>query len=488
MSLTVQTAYGPVEGRDKNGVFLFAGIPYAAPPVGDRRFKAPVAPEPWTAVCSATRFSPAAPQAPSGGMTDNTPVDWDEDCLYLNVSTPGLDDKQRPVLVWIHGGGYRTGQGAIPWYNGASFARLGDIVTVSMNYRMGALGFADVSRFGEAFANSGANGILDQIFALQWVRDNIAAFGGDPDKVTVAGESAGGFAVATVMASPLAEGVFRAAIPQSGAAHHTLTKAAGEKVTDVLLETLGVTTIEALQAKSADDILAAQQHIDKRAQEPELRSLLGGVSPFYPVQGTSAIPVSPLEAIRSGQSAYVKVLIGTNKDEATLFIPNDIDDDGLARQAARYGSADLVAAYRTRYPDASSTELAIAMSTDQMFRIPCVRLAEARESNAVSRGKTWMYRFDWESRSRLKATHALEIPFAFNNLDKPGVTMFLGKGPKPQGVADVMHAAWINFIRDGEPGWQPYNLGKRVNMRFDEESGELADPDDGIRQAWEGIR
>lgn len=484
MSLVVETSYGPIEGRDKDGVFLFAGIPYAAPPVGKLRFKAPTAPEPWSQTRSATRFSPAAPQIPSGGMTDNTPVHWDEDCLYLNVSTPGLDNKKRPVLVWIHGGGYRTGQGGIPWYSGASFARLGDIVTVSINYRMGALGFTELSRFGEEYATSGANGTMDQIFALKWVQENIVNFGGDPAKVTIAGESAGGFSVATVLASPAAKGLFRAAIPQSGAAHHTQTKAAGEQVTDLFLKEMNCNDIQGLLAASVDDILAAQQRVDRQSA----RGISSGVSPFYPVQGNIAVPRDPLEAIAEGAGADAQVLIGTNKDEATLFIMGDVSEDKVKKEAERYGGASLLDAYKTRYPKASTKDLSVAMSTDYTFRIPCLRLAEAREQHPESRGKTWMYLFAWESRSPLKSTHALEIPFAFNNLDKPGVGAFLGEGPRPQEVADVMHAAWIRFIQNGDPGWHPYDLKSRTNMRFDSESGIINDPDEGIRQAWDGLR
>lgn len=490
MSLVVDTAHGPVEGRDKDGVLLFSGIPYAAPPTGDLRFKAPQPPSPWQDVRAAKRFSPAAPQIPSGGMTDNAPVNWDEDCLYLNVSTPGLNGANRPVLVWIHGGGYRTGQGAIPWYNGASFARLGDIVTVSINYRLGALGFTDLSRFGDGYATSGANGTLDQILALKWVRENIANFGGDPDKVTIAGESAGAFSVGTLLASPATEGLFRAAILQSGALHHTLTPEAGSSVATAFLEEMDCSTAEALLAASVDDILAAQQRVDQRvAGDADLRTHLKGVSPFYPVQGNVAIPGDPIKAVQQGQGANVNVLAGTNKDEATLFIMEAVGDEQLQREAQRYGGGDtMLAAYRAKLPEATSTDLSIAMSTDSTFRIPCLRLAEARENNAESQGRTWMYQFTWESRSRLKSTHALEIPFVFNNLDKPGVGVFLGKGPLPQQVADVMHDSWIKFIRDGEPGWPAYDLDQRTNMRFDETSGLVNDPDADIRDAWNDLR
>lgn len=485
MEPVVHTQHGPVEGREKDGVFLFAGVPYAAPPIGERRFMPPAPPVPWEETRPAKRFSPAAPQLTGGGMTNSVPVNWDEDCLYLNVQTPSLSGK-RPVLVWIHGGGYRTGQGAVPWYNGASFARLGDIVTVTINYRLGALGFTDLSHFGEEYESSGALGTLDQIAALEWVKANIAGFGGDPDQVTIAGESAGGFSVATLLASPATAGLFRAAIPQSGAGHHTLSKAAGHRVAETLMEILDATSVDDLRSASVDDILAAQQKVDAAlAREPALN----GVNAFYPVQGCPAIPKAPIDAIRDGMGADVNVMIGTNKDEATLFIMETVADDRPLKDATRYGGGEaLLETYRQQMPDADATALAVAMSTHWTFRIPCVRLAEAREANERSRGKTWMYLFTWESRSRLKSTHALEIPFAFNTLDKPGVKVFLGEGPVPQHVADTMHDAWIRFITDGDPGWPGYDLEGRVNMVFDEESKAAENPDAGYLGAWSGIR
>ncbi len=290
MTSVARTASGQLQGREKSGVLLFAGIPYAAPPVEGRRFRAPEPHEGWTGVREARKFGPAAPQVATGGMTDPAPVRWDEDCLTLNVQTPGLDDAGRPVLVWIHGGGYRNGQGAVPWYNGARFAANGDIVAVTINYRLGALGFTDLSRFGPEFATSGVNGILDQIAALEWVRDNIAFFGGDPSRVTIAGESAGGFSVATLLGSPRAEGLFRGAIPQSGAAHHVLPKRAGDMVADRFLDALGVDGPVGLEAASVDAVLEAQgaviEALDRR---PGLQTKLGvPVSTFYPTVGSDA--------------------------------------------------------------------------------------------------------------------------------------------------------------------------------------------------------
>ena len=214
MDVIAKTRSGALQGRAKDNVLLFAGIPYAAPPTSARRFRAAEPFEAWSGVRDARKFGPAAPQIAGGGMTDPVPVRWDEDCLTLNVQTPALDDGGRPVFVWIHGGGYRNGQGAVPWYNGARFAANGDIVAVTINYRLGALGFTDLKRFGAEFATSGVNGILDQITALEWVRDNIEGFGGDPAKVTIAGESAGGFSVATLLGSPRTDGLFRGVIAQ----------------------------------------------------------------------------------------------------------------------------------------------------------------------------------------------------------------------------------------------------------------------------------
>ncbi|MBD3649368.1 MAG: carboxylesterase family protein, partial [Pseudomonadales bacterium] len=223
-------------------------------------------------------------------------------------------------------------------------------------------------------------------------------------------------------------------------------------------------------------------------QRGALSSSLGvPVSPFYPVVGNEVLPRSPLEAIRDGLGADVDVLIGTNKDEATLFVAGEVDEKRLARDAERFGGGEaLLDAYRRSLPEADPMALSVAMSTDHMFRIPALRLAEARaEHNA----NTWMYLFAWESRNtRLKSTHALEIPFAFNNLDKAGVDVFLGEGPVPQHVADEMHRAWIGFIRDGDPGWPQYTLDERPNMRFDDTSGVVPDPDAGRREAWDGLR
>ncbi len=488
----VETTSGPIEGREKNGTLLFAGVPYAAPPIGEARFKAARPAEPWQEVRPAKRFGPAAPQVPSGGLTSSAEVRWDEDCLTLNIATPAADGRKRPVLFWIHGGAYRTGQGAIPWYAGGKFATQGDIVTVSINYRLGALGFLDLSHLGEEYATSGANGLLDQITALRWVKDNIERFGGDPDKVTIAGESAGGFAVSTLLASPEADGLFRGAIPQSGAAQHTLPKPAGEICAERFMAATGAGSADALQALSAEAVLEAQNAVAAEIGEDlgELRTFGVPVSSFYPVEGNRVVPVSPLQAIREGAGSNVAVMTGSNRDETTLWGYGEVNEDKLAHFAEQYGASAALDVYRRTRPDADAERLLVALTTDHMFRIPAIRLLEARLA-ADPGSRNWLYLFSWQSRAfegRLGATHALEIPFAFDNLDKAGVDIFIGPGEPPQHVADVMHRAWTGFIRDQDPGWGAFDADQRLTMRFDDESGVIADPDAEERRAWDGLR
>ena len=477
------TQHGLVLGREKNGVLLFNGIPYAEPPVGDRRFKRPVSPVSWDDIRDATRFGPAAPQLPSGGMTDSVPVNWNEDCLFLNVCAPAIDQKKRPVLVWIHGGAYRSGQGAVPWYNGTSFALNGDIVVVSINYRLGALGFTDLSRFGDDYATSGVNGICDQIKALEWVRDNISGFGGDPSKVTIAGESAGGFSVATLLGCEQAQGLFRRAIPQSGATHHTLRDDVGKVVADLLIDELGVESIDELKSASVLDILKAQSRVDVRYNHMNIGN---GVQAFYPVELNEVLPIPLRESIRAGVGASVPVLTGTNKDENTLFVVEKISPEKLRYQAKAYGSESLVEAYREMLPGATETELAIELGTDFTFKIPAIRHVEDRLAHGAD---TWMYQFDWESRNgHLKATHALEIPFVFNTLTSSGVDSFIGEGELPQAVSDEMHSVWTSFIQGDEPGWPKYDLEKRTVKHFDDTSSLVDNGELPRLNAWEGIR
>ncbi|MEM8769067.1 MAG: carboxylesterase family protein, partial [Pseudomonadota bacterium] len=303
---------------------------------------------------------------------------------------------------------------------------------------------------------------------------------------------AGGFAVSTLLASPKAPGLFRGAIPQSGGAQHTLPKAAGELCAERFMAEAGADTEEALLALSAEAVLAAQNTVAAEIGDDRRTVELFGVSvsPFYPVEGNAVVPESPLAAIAAGAGKEVAVLTGSNGDETTLWGYGEVDDGKLERFAATYGATDTLAVYRRTRPAATPEELLIALTTDHMFRMPAVRLLEARLA-AGAEGRGWLYQFNWRSRAfegRLGATHALEIPFAFDNLDKPGVDLFLGPGDRPQHVADAMHSAWTAFVRDLDPGWAPYDLTTRTTMVFNDESAPVADPGAEERQAWAGIR
>ena len=494
-----RTTGGEIEGRARGGVQLFAGIPFAAPPTGTRRFRPPEPHEGWQGVRSARRFGPAAPQNPGTGLTA-APLAWDEDCLTLNVCTPAADDGARPVLVWIHGGAFRTGKGGIPWYDGGAFARNGDLVTVSINYRLGALGYANVCDVaGDELATSGVTGLLDQIAALRWVQHNIANFGGDPGRVTIAGESAGAMSVGALLGSPLARGLFHRAIAQSGAAHHALPEATSREVGRDFAEALGARDLASLQAAPAARVLEAQVAAEKRFAERQRGSsdALSDMA-FQPGIGSPALPEPPLDAVRAGSSANVPLLCGTNLDETTLWGYGKVDEARLGRFAGRlFGDRadEAIATYREERPQASPSQLLIAMTSDQMFRIPAIRLCEAHGANG---GANWSYLFTYASRAyegRLGATHALEIPFAFANLGQPGVEAFVGKGGDPEPLSAAMHAAWIAFVRDGDPScdalgsaWPRYDAERRATLELGERIGTLDDPYRAERLLWEGLR
>ncbi len=486
----VETTCGKVRGSDQGAVSVWKGIPFAQPPVGELRFRPPQPPQAWAGVRDATEYGMVAPQAVlrEGSPLGNrlTPGEESEDCLYLNVWSPRADGRRRPVLVWLHGGAFTMGSGSTPLYDGTSFAQQGDVVAVTLNYRLGALGFLYLDELlGEQYSGSGNNGLLDQIAALQWVHDNIAAFGGDPDRVTIFGESAGAMSVGTLLAMPAAKGLFRQAILQSGAASSVRSRESAARVTREFLDELGLQESEAsaLATLPLANLMAAQTRILGKQS-----ALLA----FGPVVDGTSLPRPPLEAVASGAARDIPLLIGTNHDEMRLFnAANPTPPDERVLRHFFGDEADrALATYNASRPQASPADIWSAMQTDQVFRMPAIRLAELQAKQGAP---VWMYRFDWPSPAfggRLGAAHALELAFVWNNIAKAAMRPLLGDEP-PQELARRMHEAWIAFARTGHPGtpdlppWPPYDSEQRATMLFNISCEVVNDPDAAERRVWE---
>ena len=487
MGAIVDTRDGRVEGTERDAVLVFKGVPYAAPPIGERRFAPPARPEPWTGTRPATSFGPTAPQSEFNveRFMGGTPRATSEDCLYLNVWTPAADDGRRPVMVWIHGGAYTSGSGSVPWYHGTRFAQRG-IVVVTINYRLGPFGFLHLGDIGgEAFAGSGNAGILDQVAALEWVRDNIAAFGGDPGNVTVFGESAGAFSIGTLLGMPSARGLFARAILQSGASSRHHDAAEATEVAERLLEFTGV-GIDTIRDVPTDAVMAAASEVMK------LRTRAGQL-PFQPVVDGVTLPRPPLDAVADGVVADVDLVIGTTRDEWKLFALLDprmqgVDDVALlARTGELLGDHDraqhAIDVYRRRLAAAPAGDVLSEIVTDAVFRIPAIRLAEAQ---LAAGGDAWLYLFTWATPAfggALGSCHALDIPFVFDALDKGGVDVLTG-GAAPQSLADEMHGRWTSFAATGDPGWPRYDSDRRPTIVFDVETAVADDPLGDERRVW----
>jgi para-nitrobenzyl esterase len=485
--IEVTMAQGRLRGRRAGDVAMFLGVPYAAPPFGAGRLRPPLPPAPWDGVRPAAEFGPTVPKADYVAMYvplfPEVTIPGDE-CLNLNIWAPA-DGQGLPVLVWIHGGAFTNGSNSVPEYDGTAWARDG-VVFVSVNYRLAAEGFLYTG-------DEGANlGLLDQVAALEWVRDNIAVFGGDPGRVTVAGESAGAWCVSALLAMPRAAGLFQQAISQSGGALHYLRPDQGLLVARQLAAALEVeATREAFAALPPDRIAWACRDLITEVQTAPDPAKWGDLAlsqqPYGPVVDGSVLPQPPLTAIAAGQSADVPLLISTTAEEARLMLVAGgvidlIDENTLAQSAAAYGlPAESVAVYRANRPQASPGELLAAIVTDWYFRIPSIRIAEA-----VSSAPTWMYRFDWTAPT-LGAGHGVDIPFVFDTLASPGLEPRLGEDP-PQVVADVSHEIWVDFITKGEPGWDRYEPAARTTALVSDAVRVISDPGGDERALWEGRR
>ncbi|GAA2286582.1 carboxylesterase family protein [Streptomyces atrovirens] len=487
----VTTAQGTVRGLRQGDTAVFLDIPYAAPPRGAGRFAPPRPHEPWDGVRDATVPGPNAPQSERRlGSVDMSPyfgTGWSrgEDYLTANVWTPAAADGGLPVMVFVHGGGFVAGSTRSALYDGSAFARDG-VVLVTLNYRLGIAGFLDLPG---APAN---RGLLDVVAALRWVRENIAAFGGDPHDVTLFGQSAGATVVGGVLAAPEAAGLFRRAIVQSGSGLGAFTTEQAARVTRAAAEALGIEPHADAFAEISDERLVEAASglagIDLRTETHH--DPLIGLSPFSLVLDTQ-----PAESVAAGLSADVDLLIGTNTEEGHLYLvpvgkyaastTGDVDDVAARSHPE---PARLVETYRKARPEASSGELRSAIMGDALFGAGSRALADA---HAAHRGSaTYAYEFAWRSHAldgELGATHAVELPFVFDVAHLPrlhGPAALLGPDKPPADLAARTHGAWVRFARTGDPGWDPYDDERRATMRIDAEWTQTDDPRGQERQAW----
>lgn len=505
----VETAYGPVRGSDDSRVRAWKGIRYAAPPVGELRFRAPEPPKPWTEVADATTFGSVCPQP----VLPNIPLDLGapqgEDCLSLNiwVSSDTEPGDAKPVMVWVHGSAYTLGSSSQiigstsqPLYDGRVLASSGEAVVVTLNYRLGALGFLDLSSFNTPRRRFDSNiGLRDVLFALHWVRDNIAAFGGDPARVTLFGESGGGGIVTTLLASPAAKGLFAGAIAQSSPATSVYGHDRARRVADRVLGLLGVaeSDVDRLADVPIAAIVAASMQV---FHEVPVRN--PGTLAFVPIVDGDMVPDYPVKLAREGRSHPVPLIIGTNEHEAALFrwkklrlmpITPDAIRAMFAEIAAEQPDLQLPAEEQivSAYSGMRVKARGLSIAGDIGFRMPAVWFAEGHSAVAP----VYLYRFGLTTPMlrllRIGGAHAMELPYVWGNLEKGSIMFRLGGLETGKAVSARMRARWMNFAKQakpigppGEPQWLPYQLTDRACLIIDKQDTIAHDIDAHIRSAW----
>ncbi|MEU1456728.1 carboxylesterase/lipase family protein [Streptomyces avermitilis] len=489
----VPTAAGAVRGRREGGLAVFRGIPFAEPPVGDARFAAPRPVRAWDGTRDAFAFGPPPPQeAGIQGRAGLLDAPTGDDWLTVNVWTPDPDPgTHRPVMVWIYGGAYKLGHSGSPGYDARRIARDGDVVVVTLNYRVGIEGFA---RIDGAPAN---RGLLDQVAALEWVRENITAFGGDPGRVTVFGESAGAGSVASLLAMPSAAGLFRRAIAQSVPGTFFSDELAKDIAGAIAAEAglrptaADLSTVDPRQLPAAGEALAATM----RQFEDRWGSVVHTLTPFSPVVDGEVLPTTPWQALAAGTARDVELIVGHNREEFRLFVLlagqlGKITDAEATAALRRFGPGpDAERAYRTAFPDASPGELYERVMSDWLFHMPSLHLAEAQLAGG---GHAHVYELTWPAPGNggvLGACHGLDIPLLFGTFDADlGNLLFAGAElpPETEALSSRFRASWTAFARTGDPGWPTYDTERRLVQVLDTDPKVTPYPEEASRRLWEG--
>ena len=507
----VETVSGKLRGSTQAGIHAFKGIPYGASTAGANRFQPPRPPESWAGVREALALGGRAPQwqgAPTrrpGMATLLGPVDTSpetEECLNLHVWTPGLDSGKRAVMVWLHGGAFHFGSANRAVTDGANLARRGDVVVVAVNHRLNILGHLDLAAIGgERYAHSGNAGVLDLVAALEWVRDNIERFGGDPGNVTIFGESGGGGKVSVLLAMPKARGLFHRAVIQSGASVRVSTRERAAALAEAALRQLGVArdSLDKLQRLPVDQLVAAITPAKQAVGRPAL-PLLDRYD-FGPTVDGTDLPQQPFDPKVPETARDIPLLIGGTREESGFFLADDdevwgrrVTEDSLRRRIASVAGTDadrVLDLYRTLRPGASREDLLIAALTGSNFWVRTVMLAERKAAQGGA--PVWMYSLDWRSPvcdGRLQAHHAMDLPFVFDNTDVPDTTR---RAPGTRELAAIVSGTWATFARTGSPEnqaltrWPAYTPRERATMVLDRECRVIADPDRDARRLWEPI-
>ena len=503
----VETRQGRVRGSEEGGVRVFRGIPFAKPPVGPRRFAAPDAPEAWAGVRDATRFGPASHQAsrPLAAILGILVDEESEDCLTLNVWTPAPGDgARRPVMVWIHGGAWVIGSGSERTYDASHLVRRGDVVVVTINYRLGPFGFLRTRELGGGLDSTGNEAMLDQVAALEWVRDEIAAFGGDPGNVTVFGESAGSVNIACLLTMPRARGLFHRGILQSGSLNLTRPPSVALDAARQVMAELGIAPQDARRLRDvpAKDLMTAANAVAGRSVIP----------PFSPVADGEVIPARPFAAVAEGSARGIPLIVGTNLEEMKLyrFLDPSLDrlDEAALRERCgllfpgtgpdgRPHAARAVEAYQTarraRGDDASPVETWLAISTDHVFRAGALKLAELHARHTPD---VFVYQFAWkgaEPGQPQGAVHALDLPFVFGTLATSKIGAVAGRTPAAETLSGRMQAAWLAFARTGRPRaaglpeWPTYATPRRATMVLADSPRVVDAPQEPERAVWDAF-